>query len=139
MPATTQDMTIDAILDRTGLTYRQLDYWSRTGVLDIPSRGSGIHRRWDVHDVAVLRSLARLRLMLVGENDGYNHGQGAPLKRLRQVSGVLRGASSPGWVIISSENGVAFVPDEEIGADFGPALLSVETAVAFVRFDPEVL
>lgn len=47
----------DEIQELTGLTYRQIDYWCRTGVM-IPSlmqaNGSGTQRRWSDADLRVL-------------------------------------------------------------------------------------
>lgn len=49
------------VADLAGITYRQLDHWTRLGLVR-PSidavTGSGHHRRWSSHDVAVLRVLA---------------------------------------------------------------------------------
>lgn len=47
-----------------GITYRQLDYWDRTGLLTpsvAPARGSGYGRRYDADDVLVLRVIGELR------------------------------------------------------------------------------
>lgn len=50
----------------TGITFRQLDYWTRTGMV-VPSvvdaHGSGRHRRWsesDVRKIAVLGAFSRV-------------------------------------------------------------------------------
>jgi len=47
----------------SGASYRQLDYWTRTGVV-VPStaeaHGSGTQRRWSVDQVRVLTLLVRL-------------------------------------------------------------------------------
>jgi DNA-binding transcriptional MerR regulator len=43
----------------TGVTYRQLDYWVRTGLV-LPhtcARGSGTHRRWSDADLERVRRL----------------------------------------------------------------------------------
>lgn len=46
-----------------GITYRQLDYWARTGLLR-PSisdaRGSGTQRRYSYHDILELKVIKRL-------------------------------------------------------------------------------
>lgn len=36
----------------TGATYRQLDYWCRQGLIDLPGQGAGTHRRWSAAHVA---------------------------------------------------------------------------------------
>jgi hypothetical protein len=50
----------------TGATYRQIDYWTRVGYLEpaTPTPGSGTHREWTRHDLAVTRTI--LRLIRVG-------------------------------------------------------------------------
>lgn len=49
-----------------GITYRRLDYWARTGVIDasIPARGSGSRRRYSEDDVRALRTVATLAELL---------------------------------------------------------------------------
>ncbi len=64
-----------------GITYRQLDYWARTGLLT-PSitgaRGSGTQRRYSYHDVLELKVIKQLL-------DG-----GISLQRARQAVDCLR-------------------------------------------------
>jgi len=46
-----------------GITYRQLDYWARTGLLRpsiADARGSGTQRRYSYHDVLELKVIKRL-------------------------------------------------------------------------------
>lgn len=45
-----------------GVTYRQLDYWCRTGILrpEVEARGSGRPRRWGSEQVRVVRLVANL-------------------------------------------------------------------------------
>lgn len=48
-----------------GLTYRQLDYWTRRGLLhpeNGPTPGSGRRRRWSVNELAVALRIGTLRL-----------------------------------------------------------------------------
>ena len=63
-----------------GITYRQLDYWARTGLAqpDVVARGSGTWRRYSGNDVAEL--LVIRRLLDAGMN----------LNRLRIVMDTLR-------------------------------------------------
>lgn len=50
----------DAI-DGTGLTYRMLDYWARTGYLEPESGdGSGSRRRWPQGEIDVAKDMLRL-------------------------------------------------------------------------------
>ncbi|UNO38750.1 MerR family transcriptional regulator [Streptomyces sp. MST-110588] len=46
-----------------GITYRQLDYWARTGLVEPsvrPAYGSGTQRLYNFHDVVVLKIVKRL-------------------------------------------------------------------------------
>ncbi|WP_129838177.1 MerR family transcriptional regulator [Streptomyces sp. RFCAC02] len=46
-----------------GITYRQLDYWARTGLVQPsirPAHGSGTQRLYSFHDVLVLKIVKRL-------------------------------------------------------------------------------
>lgn len=43
--------------EQAGVTFRQVDYWVRAGVIEptVPARGSGNSREWHEDDVALLR------------------------------------------------------------------------------------
>jgi DNA-binding transcriptional MerR regulator len=64
-----------------GITYRQLDYWARTGLL-VPSiaqaKGSGTKRRYAYHDVLELKVIKQLL------------DAGVSLQRARQAVDCLR-------------------------------------------------
>lgn len=53
----------DTVMRTTGITYRQLDYWARTGLL-VPgvqdAAGSGSRRRYSFQDILQLRIMKRL-------------------------------------------------------------------------------
>jgi DNA-binding transcriptional MerR regulator len=55
--------TTDEISRLTGLSYRQLDYWDRTGLYTPtrPTTGHGVPRGYTATDLAHLQVLARLR------------------------------------------------------------------------------
>ena len=64
-----------------GITYRQLDYWARTGLLAPSLRqatGSGSQRVYAFQDIVQLRVVKRLL------------DAGMSLKRIRQALGILR-------------------------------------------------
>lgn len=44
------------------VTYRQLDHWARLRIVEpsVDARGSGTHRLWSTHDVALVAVLGRL-------------------------------------------------------------------------------
>ncbi|MET7641532.1 MerR family transcriptional regulator [Streptomyces sp. NPDC005438] len=52
-----------AACSAAGITYRQLDYWARTGLVEPsirPAYGSGSHRLYSFRDVVVLKIVKRL-------------------------------------------------------------------------------
>ncbi|WP_374203087.1 MerR family transcriptional regulator [Streptomyces sp. ST2-7A] len=66
-----------------GITYRQLDYWARTGLVEPsirPARGSGTQRLYGVRDVLVLKVVKRLL------------DAGVSLQSIRAAAVVLRAA-----------------------------------------------
>ncbi len=64
-----------------GITYRQLDYWARTGLLRpslAEARGSGTQRRYSFEDVVQLKVIKRLL------------DAGMSLKKIRSAIQILR-------------------------------------------------
>lgn len=48
-------------MQRSGCTYRQLDYWTRQGLLHpVGGGGSGFNRSWPVAEVNVIRRMVQL-------------------------------------------------------------------------------
>ena len=69
------------VCDIVGITYRQLDYWARTGLLRpsiTEARGSGTQRRYSYHDLLELKVIKRLL------------DAGISLKRARRAVECLR-------------------------------------------------
>jgi DNA-binding transcriptional MerR regulator len=100
-----------------GITYRQLDYWARTGIVE-PSgqaaRGSGTQRLYTCADLTLLRVLGALR----------DHG--VALRHGREIGAVLRDRGDglrPGDVIVVDAAGVRIVPPAEL--DLGGIALLV--------------
>lgn len=65
--ATSGQMTSTEVCHRSGVSYRQLDYWRRSGVLswydtDVLCSGSGSRTTWDENDARVFAVLAAYRL-----------------------------------------------------------------------------
>jgi len=54
--------TTGELVELSGATFRQCDYWARTGVLtpSIPAQGSGTQRRYSAEQVHTARILVRL-------------------------------------------------------------------------------
>jgi DNA-binding transcriptional MerR regulator len=92
-----------------GITYRQLDYWARTGLL-VPSiataKGSGTKRRYSYHDVLELKVIKQLL------------DAGVSLQRARQAVDCLRenlGADlASASLILSSSTSVLAASQGEI-------------------------
>jgi DNA-binding transcriptional MerR regulator len=78
-----------------GITYRQLDYWARSGVLDIGPTGIGFPRRFTEAQVRELRVAAALRKAGVG------------LERISEALVALRADPEAELVIITGDGVVA--------------------------------
>ena len=83
----------------TGATYRQLDYWARTGVIRPPAtvdryghtaEGSGFRRWWRADQIPTIRALTAVSAMAT-------NGNGHPSKLMRAV-GNDPNPSGP-WVV----------------------------------------
>jgi len=80
---------------RSGLTYRQLDYWVRAGVIKPSLRraeGSGTYRLWSAEDVRILRVLNDIRGVADEPGD---------ISRLAGVASALRGADWHGLLVVT--------------------------------------
>lgn len=84
-----------------GVTYRQLDYWTREGLVRPcrPARGSGSSRRYSTGEVELLRVIGVLSSMGV---------QGAALRRAAERVEELIGAGG-GWLVVAPDGGVELV------------------------------
>lgn len=80
-------LTSHELAAATGLTYRQVDHWTRLGVLqpDVPAEGSGSAREWSDHEARIATVLCRLRDF------------GAPTHVLGEVAGELRRFDGFDW------------------------------------------
>lgn len=97
--------------DMAGVSYRQLDYWARTGAIRpaVGATGSGTQRRWSAADITVLRCLGRLAALGCESNCFVSAG-----RQLAELSAVqpLRG-----WVLVTPDCRVFVgdVPPRETG------------------------
>jgi len=76
-----QGFRAPSVCQLVGITYRQLDYWARTGLLKPtlkPARGSGSQRLYSFGDVVQLKVVKRLL------------DAGMSLKKIRQAIEILR-------------------------------------------------
>ena len=87
-----------AVCEVVGVTYRQLDYWARTGLImpTIPARGSGTQRLYSLDDVVLVRLVA---VML---NGAASTGR---VERLRPAVSLVRNAladtpDGPLWLVM---------------------------------------
>lgn len=99
-----------------GITYRQLDYWARTGIVE-PSgqvaRGSGTQRLYTCSDLLVLRVVAALR----------DHG--VELRHAVELAALIRDrgdALTPGDVIAVDGRGARLIPPGDLDLA-GPVVL----------------
>jgi DNA-binding transcriptional MerR regulator len=88
-----------------GITYRQLDYWARTGLVTPSVReaqGSGTQRLYSFDDLVELRVIKRLL------------DTGVSLQRVREaVEELRRRGHSPGDVTLVSDGSTVYMLDEQ--------------------------
>ena len=73
---------------RPGITYRQLDYWARTGLVEPsvrPATGSGTQRLYSFRDILVLKVVKRLL------------DTGVSLQQIRTAVSTCASAASRTW------------------------------------------
>ena len=93
-----------------GISYRQLDYWTRTGLIR-PSvrdaRGSGTQRLYSFQDLALLRIIKKLL------------DTGVSLQQVRKAIGTLRSLKEPevGTTIVSDGTRIYAVESPEAVVD----------------------
>lgn len=88
--ATADPATLSAldVCERAGITYRQLDYWIRTGAITPTQKanGSGTQRRFTEGDARAVRLAATLRAL------------GAPIATIGAVAGRWADMPEHEWV-----------------------------------------
>ena len=105
--------TSDDIIRLSGVSYRQLDYWVRVGVLRTayPVVGSGSRRQFHGVELEVVRVVAALREL--GLADRANGATGSDIVR-EIAEGVRAGRSEirigSVWVVISGDRVMLSVP-----------------------------
>ncbi len=87
------DLSANELARRAGVTYRQLDYWCRIGLLPDTARGSGSARRFDASDFAVV---CRLRALL---------DAGVSLQSARRVVSYLRDPEGCRYLYVDAVGG----------------------------------
>lgn len=106
--------TSDDVTDLAGISYRQLDYWTRVGVLQPLGHarpGSGYERRWSQAEVRVATVVGRLANL------------GATRHVLRPVAEMVRAMSEDEWhgeLLVSPEGRVGHLR-AATAATFGEA------------------
>lgn len=95
----------DEVCQASTLSYRQVDYWCRVGVLtpEHDCYGSGSRRRWSLQNVAVIRVLAALRPFT------------SDLTALRKVAGLLEEWPFEEWAtgLVIDQAGNAWLAGDE--------------------------
>jgi hypothetical protein len=73
MTTTTDLLSTPELCYLTGASYRQIDYWTRTGVLTpaVPATGQGSERGWSEASIAPCRALVALSIAS-GSNRRYS-------------------------------------------------------------------
>jgi DNA-binding transcriptional MerR regulator len=117
-----------------GITYRQLDYWARTGLVNpsVPAAGSGSRRAYSYEDVVVLTAVA----MLVDGGVRHHIVRSAVPALRRHLADSTDG---DGWLVVGADR-VAVVSRSHI-ADAAEAcgtlvhVLSLATVTARMHAD----
>lgn len=80
-------LTSTEVCDQAGITYRQLDYWTRLEAVtdEAGAKGSGSRRRWTRRQAAVLAVLAKLVAL------------GSRPSQLSEVTAVLMDLPTGDW------------------------------------------
>lgn len=102
-----------------GITYRQLDYWARTGLAEptYAARGSGTQRQYTYHDVCVVMLVADLLRA------------GLSLQAARRAAGVLTEVPHELWTTMGP---VAVTPNGQVhlsGSCSAPVYMVVDLAL----------
>lgn len=108
------------VAELADITYRQLDYWTRTGIIEPDvalGHGSGSRRRWSPEAVAAIAVLARLRSL------------GVDLAEARQVLPVLATEQDGGFGPAT----LLFISDGQVWTTLPPSEAGVFVDVAAVR------
>jgi len=107
---TEQGYRVPEVTKIVGITYRQLDYWARTGLVR-PSvqdaKGSGTQRLYSFQDLATLRIIKKLL------------DTGVSLQQVRKAIGTLRELKEPplGTTLVSDGNRIYAVHSPEAVVD----------------------
>jgi DNA-binding transcriptional MerR regulator len=105
-----QGYRVPEVCNIVGITYRQLDYWARTGLVR-PSvkdaRGSGSQRLYSFQDLAMLRLIKRML------DSGVN------LQQVRKAMKTLKGLDEPalGTTLVSDGHRIYQVESPEAVVD----------------------
>jgi DNA-binding transcriptional MerR regulator len=77
IPAEPRPFSTRDVLEQTGLTFRVLDYWLRTGViaLDDPTPGSGMRRRYTEAEMAAIKRIIDRYQTAMAEIEAVRSGQ----------------------------------------------------------------
>lgn len=130
----TAGLSSHEVCRRTGATYRQLDYWDRTGLLSpslAPARGSGTQRRYseaDVTKVAIVRYLMAQR-----SREHWAFRTHHTMRNLPELDGGGR------WLVVGTDGGAGVAQDGELAracAHFGPGVMVIDL-VALAPADTE--
>ena len=104
-----QSYSTDEAAVVAGVTYRNVDYWAREGIVSpsIPARGSGSCRRYSFDDVVCLRVVALLRGFC---SSPTNRAAGVPSSVLgsvvERVRDLLEDGQRSGWLVLYPDGSV---------------------------------
>ena len=119
-------LSTDEVCRRVGVTFRQLDYWDRIGLIG-PSVancfGTGTYRRWSEDDVLRVKIIKHL---MAGRGKAWG-------PRIKKVMRTLPDEVKGRWLVIGTDHGSCVVNDHQLAkacARFGPGCLVIEVGEA---------
>lgn len=125
---TTAAYSTREVCDAAGVSYRQLDYWCRLGLVRpslADATGSGSRRRWSTHDAAIVRVLGRV-------------AGPVPVNRLGELVGFLDDLPLQQWAatqIVIDQDGGVWRP----GVDVPKVAVYVDLSLIFDPLEPAAL
>lgn len=120
-------LTSRQVADLVGATYRQLDYWSKLGVLqpDGEGGGSGSRRSWPATEIRIAKVLAAYSKV-------SGPTSGSPAYRKDIAEAIREAGPKAGWVIITPETAAVVPAGDRSWVESGAAVVVVLEALASV-------
>lgn len=138
MRATTTAVTVTSpqACRITGITYRQLDYWIRTGVItpQVTADGSGSRRRFSILDLRALAAIKTASPLLLGSASKGDRGHPRQTDQIATLIGLARDPDQDGAVV--TRTAVTPIDVDDIQSIVEDLVDGVTDTVSVVMFEP---